>query len=193
MAGEQEQLVRMARLGDDEAFGRLIRPCIDPSYRLALRMLEDASEAEDAVQEALYKAWRGLARFRGDAAFSTWVYRIVWTECVDRARRRPRVPIPMEDAEERARGGGGDDPVRRAERRERRDAVERALQSLSPPYRAVLTLFYMEDLAIKDIARILDWPLGTVKTRLHRARRALRRALQGTDLEREEGGADGAR
>lgn len=189
MAGGEAQLLRAARLGDDEAFGTLIRPCVEPSYRLALSMLADEGEAEDAVQEALYKAWRALPNFRGDAAFSTWVYRIVWTECVDRMRRRRREPVPMEDAGER---GGGDDPVRRVHRRERRDALARALQSLSPPYRTVLTLFYMEELPLKDIAHILDSPLGTVKTRLHRARRALRRALEGTELEREEGGLNGA-
>lgn len=202
MRGEETALVQAARAGDDEAFGRLIRPCVDPSFRLALRMLGDEREAEDAVQEALYKAWRSLPRFRGEAKFTTWLYRIVHRECVDRSRQRRRDPVPIASVPEtgvtggaegdgargRGAGGSGDayiDPAVQVLRSEQRQIVEDALLRLSEPYRVVLTLFYIEDWSLKDIADVLQWPLGTVKTRLHRARYALRRALSGTDIEGE--------
>lgn len=201
MRGEEAALVRAARAGDDEAFGRLVRPCVAPSFRLALRMLADETEAEDAVQEALYKAWRSLPRFRGGAKFTTWLYRIVYSECVDRARRRRREPVSvasLSDTDVHG-GGGGDgtgrgdsakafaDPAAHVLRSEQRQIVEDALLRLSEPYRVVLTLFYIEDWSLKDIADVLQWPLGTVKTRLHRARHAMRKALSQTHIEGKRG------
>lgn len=173
MGTGEAELLSAARQGDDEAFGRLVRPCLDRAYRLALRILHDAAEAEDAVQDALYNAWRALPRFRGEAKFSTWLYRIVWRQCVDRARRRR--PLALEEGI--VASDQSSDPATRFESVETRDEVEQALRRLSVPYRTVLTLFYMEDLPIKEIADIVGLPQGTVKTHLHRARKELRNLL----------------
>lgn len=173
MEAGEAALLRAARRGDDNAFGRLIQPCLDPAFRMAVRILDNSADAEDAVQEALYKAWRGLEKFRGDAKFSTWLYRIVWRECVDRTRRKQLVPLDAEIVDTDVRA----DPVTQWETAETRGEVEQALRRLSVPYRTVLTLFYIEDLPIRDIADILELPVGTVKTHLHRARNALRKAL----------------
>lgn len=177
MGVEEAALLRAARNGDDDAFGTLIQPCLDPSYRLALRIVDDPTEAEDAVQDALYKAWRALPGFRGDAKFSTWVYRIVWRECVDRTRRRESLLLEVDVVD----ANPTNDPEQRWEARETQTEVEHALRRLSVPYRTVLTLFYIEDLPMREIADILELPLGTIKTHLHRARNALRKVLSETE------------
>ena len=135
------------------------------------------------MQDALYNAWRALPGFRGDARFSTWLYRIVWRQCVDRTRRRR--PLPLE--EPAAAAGSGDDPQARVEALETREELERALRRLPVRYRTVLTLFYVEDLPIKEIAAIVELPVGTVKTHLHRARRELRKAVGAGGANRRRG------
>lgn len=182
MVPEEAELLRRAQEGDDGAFARLAKPCLDPAYRLALRLLGDPQEAEDAVQDALYKAWRALPHFRGEAKFSTWLYRIVWRVSTDRLRRPASLPLDAElkDVSEDY------DPESQWEGIEAQREVERALSRLSAPYRAVLTLYYVEDLPVREIAAILQLPVGTVKTHLHRARQALKRALAA-----QEGGEGG--
>lgn len=173
MIPDEVELLRRAKEGDDQAFASLVRPCVDRAYRLALGIVADAAEAEDALQEALYKAWRALPQFRHDAAFSTWLYQIVRRASLDRTRRGPSLPLDVELEDTAA----GHDPERRWEEVEARREVYAALGRLPVPYRTVLTLFYIEDLPIREIADILELPVGTVKTHLHRARRALRRVL----------------
>ena len=172
-AESELEFVRSAQGGDDHAFARLVEPCLDPAYRLALRLLRNSHDAEDALQDALYKAWRALPRFRGEARFSTWLYRIVWRTCADRARRPEPVPAEVEGAA----APGGPDPQARLEEAEERRAVESALRRLPLPYQAAVALFYLEDLPLKEVAEILGIPVGTVKTHLHRARRELRAAM----------------
>lgn len=176
MLESEAELLRKAGRGDDEAFGRLIQPCMDPAYRLALRILGNAQDAEDAVQDALYKAWKALPRFRGEAKFSTWLYRILWRTCMDRTRSRAPAPAEIEPVSPSQEF----DPEARFEAAEERRAVEAALRRLPLPYQAVITLFYLEDLPLKEVAAILELPVGTVKTHLHRARRSLRTALAET-------------
>ena len=140
MGADEAELLRAARQGDDDAFGRLVRPRLDRAYRLAMRMLANPADAEDAVQDALYNAWRALPGFRGDAKFSTWLYRIVWRQCVDRIRSKQSLPLEVQVVDT----GAHYDPGTRFEIVETRDEVEQALRRLSIPYRTVLTLFYIE-------------------------------------------------
>lgn len=86
MDANEAELLDAARRGDDEAFGRVVSPYLDRAYGLALRILQHRADAKDAVQDALYKAWKALPQFRGDAKFSTWLYRIVWRARADRNR-----------------------------------------------------------------------------------------------------------
>ena len=172
--GEAE-LLRRAREGDEQAFGRLVEACLDQSYGLALRITGHTAEAEDALQDALYKAWRALPGFRGDSKFSTWLYRIVWRVCVDRMQKGETLPLDVDLEDPRDEY----DPQKRWEDVETRREVERALMQLPVAYRTVLTLFYIEDLPVREIAEILELPIGTVKTHLHRARRALQKVLPG--------------
>lgn len=196
MDTDEAQWLKAARHGDDDAFGRLIRPYLDPAYRLAVRILEHPTEAEDALQDALLRAWRALPRFRERSKFSTWFYRIVWNVCIDRTRRKEAlllevVPTDVGPSSTPSLGQTesqiAEQPERHLEVRESQRELEKALRLLSVPYRTVLTLHYIEDLPIRDIAQILDLPLGTVKTHLHRARRALRDVLS-NPVEDKKGG-----
>lgn len=166
----EAELIRRAKNGDDQAFARLVEACLDQAYRLALRIV-GPSDAEDALQDALYKAWRALPGFRGEAKFSTWLYRIVWRTCIDRGRRVEALPLETDVPAAHEASG----PELQWEEAETRREVEEALMELPVVYRTVLTLFYLEDVPVREIAQILEVPLGTVKTHLHRARAALRR------------------
>lgn len=170
MGKDEAELLRSAQNGDDQAFGRLVEPYLDPSYRMASRILSGRPEAEDAVQEALYRAWRALPAFRQEAKFSTWLYRIVWRVCVDMLRKRESLPLDPDVIDRSA----DQDPARQLEAVESRSEVEEALRALSVPYRTALTLYYIEDLPVREIAEILGISVGTVKTHLHRARQALK-------------------
>lgn len=185
---QEAETLAAARQGDPQAFGRLVQPLLDQAYRLALRALGHRQEAEDAVQTALYKSWQALPRFRGDARFSTWFYRILWRECSDRLRRPPPRPVDPETA----RGDGAHDPERRWEDVEQRHLVAQVLERLPPPYRTALTLFYLEEFSVKEMAEILHLPVGTVKTHLYRARAAFKAELLKEQASREGGGARGS-
>lgn len=170
---DESVLVRHAQQGDDQAFGRLIQLNVDGAYRLALRILGSSAEAEDVVQDALYRAWRALAQFRGEAKFSTWLYRIVWRVASDRARIPAHLPLDVETY-----AGSVDDPAVFTERSEQKEATLQAIRQLPAMQRAVIALFYLEDLPLKEVAAILDLPVGTVKTHLHRARHGLKKQLE---------------
>jgi len=160
-----EVLVGAARAGDVEAFEVLVRRYEVPMYRVALRMLASRADAEDATQEAFVVAWQKLARFRGESAFSTWLYRIVINRCLNaRSSYRPweRLTEPMLD--------GAGDPAEIAERRERWHAVAEAMRLLPGEQRAALVLREFEGLSYAEIAQVLGITVAAVKGRVHRAR-----------------------
>lgn len=177
----EHALVARARSGDEEAFRRLVERNQDRAYGLALRIVRSPRDAEEVAQDSFVRAWKALPSFRGEARFSTWLHRIVARCALDRAaalgRRRDR-EAEMSEAIERFAASDAVDPVRRLE-------VESLVAGLSAPQRAVVSLFYARDQSVREIARALDMPLGTVKTHLHRARAALRHAwLAKAPLER---------
>ena len=167
-------LVERARGGDVEAFRELVERYQDRVHALARRMVGDREEAEEVAQDAFLRAWRALPRFRGDARFSSWLYRITYRRACDaaaslRSRRRRERDLGMAgaiaDPAQAAGPGAG-------------EALERHIASLPEAQRAAITLFYYQDRSLVEVARILGVPEGTVKTHLHRARTALRRALR---------------
>lgn len=178
-AGDERQLVARCRAGETRAFAVLVDRYRDRAYGLALRLVRSPSDAEEVAQDAFVRAWRSLADFRGDASFGTWLYRIVWRRALDRAavlRTRKGKETALEDAPEIARTAAapGD-----SEAGTGAEEWSRMTGDLSDAQRAVVTLFYYEDMALKDVARVLDMPEGTVKTHLSRARAALRERYQG--------------
>lgn len=164
--------------GDPDAFGELVSRHRDRLWAVALRTLRDPDEAADALQDALVSAFRRAGSYRGDAAVTTWLHRIVVNACLDRARRqavRRAQPLPDDDHH----GATGLSPTPRdavesvAEDTARRDAVLTALRELAPEQRAALVLVDMEGYSVNEAAQILDCPAGTVKSRCSRGRAQL--------------------
>jgi RNA polymerase sigma-70 factor (ECF subfamily) len=171
--------------GDPDAFGVLFGRHRDRLWAVALRTLGDPEEAADALQDAMVSAFRRAGSYRGDAAVTTWLHRVVVNACLDRVRRR-RVraadPLP-DDLEEHARRGalttadtsrtGDSDPVAAVLDEEQRSAVLRALETLAPDQRAALVLVDMQGYSVAEAAEILDCATGTVKSRCARGRARL--------------------
>lgn len=173
------ELVARARADDPAAFEELVRRHRDRIYRVALRVCRHPADAEDVTQEAIVRAWRALGTFRGDAAFTTWLYRIVTNLALNRVTRRrehatERVPEP-------AGPGEALDPARRAEDRERLDAALAALDTLTAEQRACYVLRELEGLSYDELAEVLDISVASVKGRLYRARQDLVAALERYD------------
>lgn len=179
-------LLELARADDDAAIGQLMRRYNQRIFRVARAILPDDSAAEDAVQEAWLGAFSNLAAFRGEAAFGTWLTRIALNAAYQSLRRaRPTAPYDsiadhVTQSDGRviafpATGPGVEDELMR---RDIRRILERAVSDLPAPFRIVFTLREMEGLSVREVARLLDLNLLTVKTRDFRARRLLRRHLE---------------
>lgn len=166
-------LINHCRAGERAAFEILMVRHRERVLNLAYQMLHDRDEAEDVAQDAFANAFAALDKFRGDAQFSTWLYRIAFNLCVHR-RRRNR---PTETYEEKFHDGATLDDHYVAPPGEKALAklmVEETLAQLSPPLRAALVLREMHDLSYEEIAQILHIPIGTVRSRLNEARRQFR-------------------
>lgn len=175
-------LLRRARAGDGRAFEELARQAEVGLYRHVLRIVGTAQEAEDVVQDALFSAWRSLAAFQG-GSFRAWLFRIATNRSIDmiRARRRRgELPLePPEDAEvEWAEPvAAGPDPLEIASQTEALAVVEEALRGIPAEQRAALLLRDVEGFSYEEIAHITASEVGTVKSRIHRARTAVRNVL----------------
>ena len=186
-ASLEHGLVEQCRRGDAQAFARLVALHEGMVFNLAARLLGDSEEARDAAQEVFLQVYRTLGRFEGRSTLKTWIYRIVVNHCRNRQRwwRRRRkdrsCPIealtPAEEARLAEQGPRAEGPEERLARRERARAVQSALLQLSFEHRAVLLLREVEGLSCEEIAATLSLPPGTVKSRLSRARDALRSAI----------------
>jgi RNA polymerase sigma-70 factor, ECF subfamily len=161
--------------GDREAFGELVHRHRDRLWAVALRTLGNPDDAADAVQNALISAYRGAGSFRGDSAVTTWLHRIVVNACLDLLRRqkvRSADPLPEDGSRHAA------DPVDAMGARDLAIDVEQALATLPPMQRAALVLVDIEGYPVEDAARMLDCPVGTVKSRCARGRAKLLPLLQ---------------
>lgn len=176
-------LVRAAQRGDLDAFNELVLTYQHRLYNLAYRILGDPAAAADATQEALISAYRKLHAFRG-GSFLSWLLRIVANRCYDELRRRKRRPtVSWEafgetDEANPALINGGASPEERAERAELSRVLQKGILSLPPDQRVVLVLSDVEGMSYAEIAEAVGIPVGTVKSRLARARARLRDFLQ---------------
>ena len=165
-------LVSRAQSGQLDAFEELVRRHRLATYRVALRMLGDESDAEDATQDAFVQAWRNLGGFRADAAFSTWMYRIVTNRCLNMLRGRRRTePLPDDREAPASR------PDRIAEARWQVEDLKLAILRLTPEQRGPLVLRELQGCSYEEIAEALDVSISAVKSRLHRARLELLSAM----------------
>ena len=179
-------LVRSALQGDEAACEALVRRFERPVYNLISRLVRDAAAAEDLTQDTFLKMFRALGQYDAAQRFSSWLFRIAHNTAIDHLRhRRLLIASPPLDADgepedpvARLPDLRGDSPETAAVRRQIAGVLDSAIDDLRPEYRAVVILRHQEDLDYDEIARVLDLPLGTVKTYLHRARKVLADRLQ---------------
>ncbi len=190
---DDRDLVRECLGGSEAAFGRLVRRHAASVTNLALRVVRDRDDAEDVAQEAFIKAHGALGRYDPKFPFRVWLFRIAYNAAIDHLRRRrpgmvstnaPR-RIGGEDVEWELVDETAPSPHERVLARDRRAALDRAIEELPPALRAAIVLRHVEDLSYEEIASTLGVPLGTVKIRIHRGREALARILR-RDLGEEE-------
>ena len=173
-----EHLVRRYLDGDTNAFAILVYRHQTRVYNLCLRVIGDPDDAADAAQEAFLTALRKLGQFRGDAAFTTWMHRVTVNACYDLLRKQRRQPLlRLATDEDRPESEPGPPiPDHADEVAGTRDAVA-ALASVPEEFRVALVLADIQDLPYEQIAKVLDVPIGTVKSRVHRGRVALARTM----------------
>jgi RNA polymerase sigma-70 factor (ECF subfamily) len=178
---EESTWIQQAREGDQSAFGRLVVAYQTPVYNLAYRMLGSKAEAEDAAQEAFLRAYIHLRSFDSNRPFRSWLLSIASHYCIDRLRRRRITWIPLEDefAEPYHMTSKSPNPETVTSQKEQEEQVQQLLDTLSPTDRAAITLRYWYDCSYEEIAEMLNLTTSAVKSRLHRARRALADSMEG--------------
>jgi RNA polymerase sigma-70 factor (ECF subfamily) len=171
MASEENIAAPLGLEHRQEVFEALLLDFQDKVFRLCYSMLGDRAQAEDAAQESFLRIWKSMDRYRGDSAIGTWIFSITRNVCLTAiSKRAARRSAPIEEAE-RATPHAPD---------RERDML-RLVGQLPENYRRVIMLFYMEERSYEEVARMLDLPVGTVKTHLHRARQQLATILKETD------------
>jgi RNA polymerase sigma-70 factor, ECF subfamily len=179
---DDQPLIEACRAGQTQAFGELVRRYQGRLYPTLLRLSGSAEDAHDLLQDAFLRAFENLGRFHGDSSFYTWLYRIAVNLAISGRRRRRTLrlsetrrdepidpPAPSEES----------DPTLPLERAERSAAIQKALGTLAPDHRAVVVLKEFDGLRYEEVAAVLGIPVGTVRSRLHRARCELREKLRG--------------
>ncbi len=170
---EEREAVEACQRGDREAFGRLVQRYEREVYRLCYRYVNDHHDASDLAQEAFLKAYRGIGRFRGDSAFSTWLYRIAVNACLNfRASKRPPADELPDTLADPTRGAAD-----RMEEDERNRRVREAVGRLPEKQRSTLILKIYQELTHEEVAAILGSSVGTVKANLFHALANLRKML----------------
>jgi len=183
VSADDHQLIAECLKGDSTAFGQLMRRYQDRLYNTIYRLVDHAEDAQDVVQEAFLNAYQSLDSFKGDSLFFTWLYRIAVNTAIS-LKRKKRVVLSIEAGRS---GEGGIEPLDTSEasrpahgleQAEQERRIQDALSRLSPEHRAVLVLKDMEGQKYEVMAEILQVPIGTIRSRLHRARSELREILE---------------
>jgi RNA polymerase sigma-70 factor, ECF subfamily len=186
--------VAASQRGDAVSFNRLVLKWERPIYNLSLRMLRDVDEAAEATQEVFLLAFKGIRRFRLDAQFSTWLYRIAANHCTSRLRKRPPgVHLSLDGSEEGTEAGrlaAAECPEREFLRRESDHRVRNALDFLQPEQRIVVELKFFQEMTFEQIALVVEAPLSTVKSRLYHGLEILKIRL-GRGAARDHAGMGG--
>jgi len=181
-SAEDSRLIQECLRGHSEAYAVIVRKYQDRLYNTVYRITSSAEDARDLVQDAFIQAYRNLERFQGDSSFYTWIYRIAVNAAISH-KRRQKVTVSFEFG---PRGGAFDpadeatrsDPSDRLEQYDRDRQVREAIEGLPAEYRAVLVMKEIDGHRYETIAHMLNCPIGTVRSRLHRARLELRERLR---------------
>lgn len=188
-SASDQDVVALARDGRESAYRELIRRYQRPVFSLIYRMVRDRETAEDLAQETFIKVLNAIATYRPEFKFSSWVFKIANNTAIDHLRRKELDTLSLEgsphattregvEATALQVGSGDESPLETVEAVELGGEIERAIAQLRPEYRSCILLRHVEGRAYEEIADMLDLPLGTVKTYIHRARHELRLALQ---------------
>ena len=185
MGENEKKLVEKAKSGDIKAFEKLIEDHQKKVFNIALRMIGDYDEASELAQEAFLKAYKSIKSFKGDSLFSTWIYKITTNVCLDEIRRKRKKLISLdEDIEhdgsefKRQIKDHSPGPESLAENNELKRMVKESINLLPEDYKIVIVLRDIQGFSYEEISRIIKCPIGTVKSRINRARRALKKILQ---------------
>ena len=188
---QDELLIRRAQRGDADAFEQLLLERQKNVYNLCYRMAGDPDDAMDLSQETFLRAWRCLDQYQFASAFSTWLYRLCSNICIDFLRKRRRqqtVPLTFEDADGEEQTYAVPDaqplPEEQVELKLTHETLAAAMAQLLPEHRAVLQLRVVNEMSYEQIADVLDIQIGTVKSRLSRARNQLKKILERGNLSR---------
>lgn len=180
MSNNEAVWLQLALRGDDNAFGYLVETYQNPVFNLCYRMLGDAQEAEDAAQEAFWRAYQNLKRYDPQRPFATWLLSIAAHYCIDQQRRRRLPTFDIDALAEDILPDSLPDPERTVSRSEEERHVHQMLTALPPQDRAAIILRYWHDLSDEEIGQMLGMTVSAVKSRLHRARRHLAQRWQDT-------------
>jgi RNA polymerase sigma-70 factor (ECF subfamily) len=173
-----EQIISRVRGGETRIFEELVARYQDSVYSMALRFVGGRGDADDVAQEVFLRAYRGLAGFKGNAKFSTWLYRITFNLCADWLRRNKRADRRAATIEAAAKLADSRVNLEAGVvMAEERDTLRSALDRLDERYRSVVVLLYYQKMSYEQIAAVLELPVKTVETRLYRARKMLREKL----------------
>lgn len=176
---DEAALLARARAGEREAFEELVRRHADRLHSVVARIITDPEQAQEVTQEAFLRAWRGIGRFQGNSQFFTWLYRIGVNEAKRRAGRgpHPSTIASFDDETVPDAPDWSEAPEDRFEQAEMREALERAVRGLPMDYRATVILRDVEGLSTREAAEVMELGEAAFKSRLHRARLAVRRSL----------------
>ncbi|OLO26241.1 RNA polymerase sigma factor SigW [Alkalihalophilus pseudofirmus] len=180
-----QQLIKEVKKGDQQAFGELVELFKDKVYQLSYRMVGNVHEAQDIAQEAFLRAYTNLDSYDTSRKFSTWLFRITTNLSIDRLRKKK----PDQFLGDPISGGEGltvqsqiaadqELPEDQVVVLEMQEWIQDEISQLPPKYRSAIILKYIEDLSLKEISEVLDLPISTVKTRIHRGREALRKRMR---------------
>jgi len=181
----ESQLVKLALKGDQAAFAELVELYQEKLYHMAYRMLNNRQEAEDVVQDTFLRVYNNLERYDTSMKFSTWIYRIATNLSIDRLRKRkPVYSLDAESSEYEGLDGysmiPSDNRTPESEMliSETQRIIHQAIDTLPPKYKTVMILRYIHELSLQEVGDILDMPVTTIKTRVHRGREFLRKKLE---------------
>ena len=182
MSKEDLILLKKAQKGDIAAFEKLVADNQTRIYNLCYRMTHNAEDAEDMAQEALLKAWRNLRKFNAKSSFSTWLYRIAVNTCLDKLRKNKAKLVSIQEMGESGRMITDERSLHIQERSAEREQIKEAMKALPPKHRAIVILRDVQGYSYEEIADILQCPMGTVRSRLARARKKIADSIKDMEL-----------
>jgi RNA polymerase sigma-70 factor (ECF subfamily) len=180
MAKPDQEIIRRVLAGERKAFADLVNRHKDKAMTLAMRMLKNREDAEEALQDAFVRAFHALPRFEWKASFSTWFYRIVYNVCATAlSKKEEAYEVSLQDGDQGEIEIPSDEPAPDVEYEstEFQEIVTEEIGKMPEAYASVLTLFFVQEMSYEEIATVTDFPLGTVKVRLFRARMMLRERI----------------